>query len=164
MPHYIAGIENDAQVFANAVRSHWGIENSCHWVLDVAFREDESRVGKGHGHENLALLRHIALNLIREEKTAKVGVKNKRLKACWDNRALALDTWKRIFVSLNRDLWASLAITNVLFLNYAVFEIGIVRPVFYDNDQPFLRYIASSHGRAALSSPSLVHVSDPADE
>jgi predicted transposase YbfD/YdcC len=87
--YYIASTENDAQLFAHAVRSHWGIENSCHWVLDVAFREDESRVRKGHGSENLALLRHIALNLIREEKTAKVGVKNKRLKAGWDNRYLA---------------------------------------------------------------------------
>jgi len=87
--YYIGSIENNAELFARAVRSHWGIENSCHWVLDVAFREDDSRVRKGHGPENLALLRHIALNLIREEKTAKVGVKNKRLRAGWDNRYLA---------------------------------------------------------------------------
>jgi len=87
--YFIESIENNAELFARAVRSHWGIENSCHWVLDVAFREDESRVRKGHGPENLALLRHIALNLIREEKTAKVGVKNKRLKAGWDNHYLA---------------------------------------------------------------------------
>jgi hypothetical protein len=58
-------------------------------VLNVAFREDESRLRKNHGPENFALLRHIALNLIREEKTAKVEVKNKRLKAGWDNRYLA---------------------------------------------------------------------------
>jgi len=87
--YYIGSIENNAQLLARGARSHWGIENSCHWVLDVAFREDECRVRKGHGPENLALLRHIALNLIREEKTAKVGVKNKRLKAGWDNRYLA---------------------------------------------------------------------------
>lgn len=87
--YYIGSIENNAKIFAHAVRSHWGIENSCHWVLDVAFREDESRVRKDHGPENLALLRHIALNLVRQEKTAKVGVKNKRLKAGWDNNYLA---------------------------------------------------------------------------
>lgn len=87
--YYIGSIENNAKIFANAVRSHWGIENSCHWVLDVAFREDESRVRKDHGPENLALLRHIALNLVGQEMTAKVGVKNKRLKAGWDNNYLA---------------------------------------------------------------------------
>lgn len=87
--YYISSIEKGAELFAKAVRSHWGIENSCHWVLDMAFREDESRVRKDHAPENLALLRHIALNLLREEKSSKVGVKNKRLKAGWDNRYLA---------------------------------------------------------------------------
>jgi len=87
--YYIGSIENNAEFFAKAVRSHWGIENSCHWVLDVAFREDDSRVRKDHGPENLAVLRHIALNLIREEKTVKLGVKNKRIKAGWDNEYMA---------------------------------------------------------------------------
>lgn len=87
--YYIGSIENNAEFFAKAVRSHWGIENSCHWVLDVAFREDDSRVRKDHGPEDLAVLRHIALNLIREEKTVKLGVKNKRLKAGWDNEYMA---------------------------------------------------------------------------
>lgn len=87
--YFISSIENNAKLFAKAVRSHWAIENSCHWVLDMAFREDESRVRKDHGPENLALLRHIALNLLREEKTAKVGVKNKRLRAGWDDDYLA---------------------------------------------------------------------------
>ncbi len=59
-------------------------------MLDVAFREDESRVRKNHGPENLAMLRHIALNLLKHEKTAKLGVKNKRLKAGWDNSYLTL--------------------------------------------------------------------------
>lgn len=87
--YYITSLPKDAKQFAHAIRSHWGIENSLHWVLDVAFREDECRVRKDNAPENLAVLRHIALNLIRQEKTAKVGVKNKRLKAGWDNDYLA---------------------------------------------------------------------------
>lgn len=63
---------------------HWSIENSLHWVLDIAFREDESRVRKGNGPANFAVLRHIALNLLKQETTAQGGIKCKRLQAAWD--------------------------------------------------------------------------------
>ena len=72
----------------HAVRAHWAIENNLHWVLDVAFDEDSNRTRKGHSAANLAVIRYIALNLIKKEKTSKVGVKTKRLKAGWDNAYL----------------------------------------------------------------------------
>jgi predicted transposase YbfD/YdcC len=71
--------------FAHAARGHWGIENGLHWVLDVAFREDHNRTRTDHSAHNFALLRHIALNLLKQEKTLKVGVKAKRLKCGWDH-------------------------------------------------------------------------------
>ncbi len=77
-----------AAAFAEAVRGHWGIENELHWVLDIAFREDESRARVGHSAHNLAVVRHIALNLLRQERTARCGVKAKRLLAGWDESYL----------------------------------------------------------------------------
>ncbi len=82
--YYISSLMSNAQHILNAVRGHWGIENRLHWVLDIAFREDDSRLRKGNGPQNFGVLRHIALNLLKQEKTAKCGIKNKRLKAGWD--------------------------------------------------------------------------------
>jgi predicted transposase YbfD/YdcC len=82
--YYISSLRNGAKHHLHTVRSHWGIENQVHWVLDVAFREDDSRVRKDNGPQNLAILRHIALNLLKQETTAKCGIKAKRLKAGWD--------------------------------------------------------------------------------
>ena len=67
--------------FANLVRHHWSTENAQHWSLDMAFNEDQSRVRKEHGDQNLAVLRRIALGLLRRDKSVKLGAKNKRLKA-----------------------------------------------------------------------------------
>lgn len=86
--YYIGSIDNNAQAFAAAVRSHWGIENSLHWVLDVSFREDDSRIRKNHSPENFAVLRHIALNMIKKETSLKKSIKSKRLRAGWDNNYL----------------------------------------------------------------------------
>ena len=86
--YYITSLGNDAQQVLYAVRGHWKIENQVHWVLDVVFREDDSRIRKGNGAQNFAILRHVALNLLHQEKTIKVGIKAKRLKAALDEKYL----------------------------------------------------------------------------
>jgi predicted transposase YbfD/YdcC len=85
---YISSLENDAELVMEMVRGHWGIENSLHWVLDIAFREDESWVRKDHAPENLAEIRHMALNLLRTETTLQVGVKAISMRAGWDRAYL----------------------------------------------------------------------------
>lgn len=82
--YYISSLESHAGRLNQAVRTHWGIGNSLHWVLDVAFQEDNCRIRKDHAPENLAIVRHIALNLLTQETSAKLGIKNKRLRAGWD--------------------------------------------------------------------------------
>ena len=85
---YISSLSADAECFANAVRQHWGIENSCHWTLDIAFREDECRKRKGNSAANFSKIRRIALNVLKNDKTVKAGVKAKRKVAGWDNEYL----------------------------------------------------------------------------
>jgi predicted transposase YbfD/YdcC len=83
--YYLASFPIQAQQAITMTRHHWHIENCLHWVLDIAFREDECRIRKDHGPQNFAILRHIALKLLKQEQTCKPGVKNKRLKAGWDD-------------------------------------------------------------------------------
>ena len=82
--YYISSLEADAKELNRVIRSHWSIENSLHWVLDIAFREDDSRIRKDHGPENMTTLRHIALNLLKQDKSIKVGIKSKRKNAGWN--------------------------------------------------------------------------------
>lgn len=82
--YYISSLEGNARTFAFAVRGHWGIENSVHWLLDLVFREDECRVSVGKGAENLAVLRHIALNLLQQDRSSKQSLKQKRFRAALD--------------------------------------------------------------------------------
>jgi predicted transposase YbfD/YdcC len=83
--YYISSLLPQAALLATSIRTHWSVENSVHWVLDVAFREDDCRIRSGHAPENFTLLRHLALSLLTQETTAKVGIKNKRLRAGWDD-------------------------------------------------------------------------------
>ena len=94
--YFITSSSMSAKNFITATRSHWGIENQLHWVLDVGFNEDASQCCRGYSAENLAVIRHIGLNLLSRDKKSKVGVKAKRLKAGWNNNYL-----KTILESLN---------------------------------------------------------------
>jgi len=84
----ISSLEADAKQLNRVIRSHWSIENSLHGVLDVGFREDDSRIRKDHGPENMTTLRHIALNLLKQDRSIKVGNKSKRKNAGWNERYL----------------------------------------------------------------------------
>ena len=82
--YFISSLESNAEKILRAKRSYWGIENRLHWVLDIAFNEDRSRVRKDNAPQNFAVLRHMALNLLKQEKTAKGGIKAKRLQCGWN--------------------------------------------------------------------------------
>jgi len=86
--YYILSKYLSGRRFAEGVRSHWGIENRLHWQLDVTFQEDQCRVRKGHADTNFSILRRTALSLLKNESTLKVGIKNKRLTAGWDETYL----------------------------------------------------------------------------
>lgn len=86
--YFISSLKASAQLQCETARSHWQIENALHWVLDVAFREDFSRLRKDSAPENFATLRQIALNLLKQNNRTKAGVKAKRLRAGWDNEFL----------------------------------------------------------------------------
>ena len=82
--YYILSRYLSGKRFGEAVRCHWGIENSCHWQLDVTFQEDQSRIRKGHADANFSILRRTALSLLKNNHGRKVGIKNKRLIAALD--------------------------------------------------------------------------------
>lgn len=86
--HYILSKRLNGKEFAAAVRGHWSIENSCHWSLDVTFGEDQSRIRKGHADVNFSILRRTSLSLLKNNHDLKVGIKNKRLAAGWDDSYL----------------------------------------------------------------------------
>lgn len=86
--YFITSLSKNSKQLAEYIRGHWGIENELHWVLDVGFNEDKSRIRKDNAPENLAVIRHIALNLIKQHKSIKGSIKGKRKKAGWDNNYL----------------------------------------------------------------------------
>jgi predicted transposase YbfD/YdcC len=86
--YFLASLPLGVETFARAVRSHWGVENKVHWIMDVCFREDQSRARAGYAAENLATLRRLALNLLKREKTKKRGIRGKQLNASWDHAYL----------------------------------------------------------------------------
>jgi|WetSurSiteA1Bulk_404760.scaffolds.fasta_scaffold44007_1 predicted transposase YbfD/YdcC len=86
--YYLSSLALDVELFARAVRSHWGVENKVHWVMDVCFNEDQSRARTGYAAENLATLRRLALNMLKRDTTKKRGIKGKQLNAGWDHAYL----------------------------------------------------------------------------
>ena len=86
--YFITSLSHEAQQLSQSIRGHWSIENQLHWVLDVEFNEDNSRIRKDNAPENLAIIRHIALNLLKQNKSEKGSIRSKRNRAGWDNNYL----------------------------------------------------------------------------
>jgi predicted transposase YbfD/YdcC len=86
--YFISSLTGDARLMLQTIRAHWQIENGLHWVLDIAFREDDSRVRRDHAPHNLALLRHMALNRLKRDTSLQIGVKARRKRAGWDDTYL----------------------------------------------------------------------------
>jgi predicted transposase YbfD/YdcC len=86
--YFISSLNTTAQIMLATIRTHWHIENRLHWVVDVAFREDDSRLRKDHGAHNFAILRRIAHNLLKQESSRSDSIKSKRARAGWDNHYL----------------------------------------------------------------------------
>lgn len=88
--YYISSLGKEPAKIGNAVRSHWAIENSLHWILDVSFRDDDSRIRKGNAPENICIIKHMALNLLQKAKGKRDSIKQLRKAAGWDDNTLLL--------------------------------------------------------------------------
>ena len=88
MRYFITSLNSNAAQILEYQRSHWGIENKLHWVLDIAFNEDRARMRKDNAASNFSIIRKMSLNLLRQDKTSKTGVKGKRLRCGWDDKYL----------------------------------------------------------------------------
>ena len=86
--YYLSSIPANAERIGAAIRGHWRIENSLHWVLDVVFNEDKARNRKNHSASNMTIIRHMAVNLVKADKSSKNSIRGRRLKAGWDDNYL----------------------------------------------------------------------------
>lgn len=88
MRYYISSLQSDATKIGKAIRSHWHIENSLHWILDVSFRDDDSRIRRANAPENIAIIKHMALNLLQKAKGKRDSIKQLRKSAGWQDAQL----------------------------------------------------------------------------
>src|SRR5262249_7824375 len=86
--YFVSSLASEADQLASCIRGHWGIENKLHWSLDVTFKEDQGRIREGHAAENAALLRRLALSILKQDTWYSTSLRGKRLRAGWDNKVL----------------------------------------------------------------------------